>query len=262
MHVRLGGISVAVAVHGQAVHHTDVEDVVAHVVIHTLGRVRHGLQKGILLTPDATAGLGAAGVNPHFAHGGTEADGDVLDGPAEARHGVALEMGQHQEGIIVGEMAAHIIHVDADAALDRDLHAAFLIQNVQLSNFQQAVVLRLLPVHGCGGTAAAIGGIAFHDGAVHQMDQIGDQLRAQVVAALAFAGGHFDAHPARQLHAQGLIGRDETLRGNVTDEIYYRRGFICRAVRQIAGVQGDTAVGDQCVRKGSTAKHAKEQCNS
>ena len=181
------------------------------VSVHALSCIRHGLQERILLAPDASAGFGAAGVDPHLAHGGAEADGDVLDGAAKARHGVPLEMGQHQIGIIVGKVTAHIIHVDADSALDGDLHAALLIQDVQLGYFREAVILCLLPVHGGGGAAAAIGGIAFHDGAIHQMHEIRDQLRPQVIAAGAFAGGHLDAHPAGQFYAQTVLETGEVL---------------------------------------------------
>ena len=261
MHVRLGGVSVAVTVHRQAVHHADVEYVIAHIGIHALGRVGHGLQEGILFSPDAAAFLGAAGVDPDLSHGGAEADGDVLDGPAEARHGVALEVGQHQKGIVVGKVTAHIIYIDADTVFDRDLHAAFLVQNVQLRYLQQAVVPGLLAVHGGGGAAATVGGVALHDGAVHPVDQISDQLRAQVVAALALAGGHFDAHLAGQLNAPRLIGRDQAFRGNVADEVHHRRGFIRRAVREVGGVQGDAAVRGQAVRQGGGAEHTECQQN-
>ena len=148
MHIRFGRAAIAVTVHGQTVHDADIEDFSVHILIHALGRIRHGLKEGILLPPDAAAFLGAAGMDPYLAHGRAEADGDVLDGPAEAGHGMSLEMRQHQIGIIIGKMTAHIILVNPDAVVNRDLHAPFLIQDIQLRYLQKAVVPGLLAVHG------------------------------------------------------------------------------------------------------------------
>ncbi len=200
MHIRLGRIAVAVAIHGQAIQYADEDDVVAHGTVHTLGRVRHGLQERVLLAPDAAAGAGTAGVDPDLAHRRTEADGDVLDRPAEARHGVALEVGKHQEGVVVRKVTADIIHAQPIAALDWKLHAVLGVQDVHLRDVSEAVILCQLHVHGGGGTAAAIGGVALHDGAVQHLHQVADQRGPQVVGALALAGGQLDAHFPRQFH--------------------------------------------------------------
>ena len=61
---------------------------------------------------------------------------------------MTLEMCQHQIGIIIGKMAAHKILMNADAVVNRNLHAPFLIQDIQLRYLQKTVVPGLLAVHG------------------------------------------------------------------------------------------------------------------
>lgn len=53
---------------------------------------------------------------------------------------------------------------------------------------------------------AAIGGVVLHDGAVHLVDQVGDQVRVQVVAGGRLPGGELyrDAL-AGQANAQGVV---------------------------------------------------------
>lgn len=261
MHVRLCGVRVAVAIHGQAIQYAHIDDIVAHVVVDTLGRVRHRLQKGVLLAAPDVGGAGAAGVNPRLALRRAEADGDILDRAAKARHRMTLKVAQHQEGIVAHEMAAHIIHRKHLSALDRQFHVALGVENIQLCHIQQTVVLCLLDVHGGGSAVATVGGVALHDGAVKLMDEVGNQLRPQVVCARALAGGHLHAHLAGQRHAQRVVSRDQALGRDLRDEIHNWRFFLCRTVGQALGFQRYAAVGHQRFRSGAAAKQQHSQKN-
>lgn len=107
-----------------------------------------------------------------------QADGDILDRPAVARHGVALEMGQNQVRIILPEMLAHKVFLEVCSTVDRQGHGAVLIQNDHIGDVCEAVVLCHLIVHGGAGPGASVGGVALHDGAVHLLNHILDQRRA------------------------------------------------------------------------------------
>ena len=92
MHIRLGRIAVAVTVHRQVVHDTDIDHVPLHMIADRLGRLRHGLQKIILGPPGPAAVTGAAGVDQQFSVLGGNTDRDIFQRPTKSSHGVALKM--------------------------------------------------------------------------------------------------------------------------------------------------------------------------
>ena len=67
------------------------------------------------------------------------------------------------------------------------------------------MILGELVVHGGGGALPAVGGVAFDDGAVHQVYKVCDQVGVQVIAGGRLAGVQFDGHIAGWRPAQGIV---------------------------------------------------------
>lgn len=139
-------------------------------------------------------------------------------------------MGQHQIGVVIGKMGAHVIFLQVKAVRHGERHGALLILNVHVCNGGEAVVLRHLPVHGRGGPRAAVGGIAFHNGPVHLMDEIPDERRVEVVTRRRFSRGELHAHLSRGGPAHGLIDRHEALRGNIPGHVDHGCAFLLYGV--------------------------------
>ena len=183
------------------------------------GRVRHGLQEGVVLrVPELVHVPGP--VDILLAPGGGDADGDVLQRAAEAAHGVALEVGQHQQGVVVLQVRAHIVLLDHLAGRDGQLHVPVPVQDVHRGGVRPAVLLHGLPVGGGGVPAPVIGGVALHDGAVHRLDHGLHQVGADEVLVPRLAGVELHRHLALQLHAQGGVQPEQGLRGELAGEIY------------------------------------------
>src|SRR5699024_2231259 len=117
-----------------------------------------------------------------------QADGDVFDGAAVARHGVALEVGEDHAVIVVGKGCAHVVFLQPRAALHRQGHRAVLVLELDGGDAGQAVLLRHLVVLLGGATRGAVGGVALHDGAVQLAGQVAHQFGPQVVGGGGFPG--------------------------------------------------------------------------
>ena len=149
------GFAVAVAVHRQAVHHIEVDDVrpVPQGIRDGFARVPHGLQESVLFAAPHTA-AGAARVDPLFALPAAQPDGDILDGAPVACHGVALEVGEHHIAVVVGKGRPHIVFLQPGAALHRQGHRAVFVLDLYRGDVGKAV----LPGHlvmSLGGAAGA-----------------------------------------------------------------------------------------------------------
>ena len=105
----------------------------------------------------------AGGVNPLLAAGGGNADGHVFQRAAETAHGVAFEVGEHQDGVVVVQMCADEIFLELLAAGDGKGEIAVLVHDVAGGDVHKAVFLHGLPVSGCGVAAALIGGVALYN---------------------------------------------------------------------------------------------------
>ena len=217
--VRLLGIAVTVAVDGDAVHDVDEDHLVAEIVADALGGLGHGFEKLKLKLVMPVGVAGAAGVDAHLAHRGGEADGGVLDRAAVARHGVSLEVGQHNVRAVVGKMRADEIALQARAARDGDLHGAVLVKDLEVRDVRVAVVLRHLIVLGRRRTEARVGRVALDDGAVDQLHKVLDELGPQIIAVRRLAGRELHRDGPGGLPAQRLIDRDQPLRGDVVRKV-------------------------------------------
>ena len=89
--------------------------------------------------------------------------GGLLERPAVAAHGVALEVGEHQHRRVGRQVGAHIVLLDALAPANRQGHLPGLVEDVHRRRAGPAVLAHGLPV-GLGGVAPAlVGGVALHD---------------------------------------------------------------------------------------------------
>ena len=149
-----------------------------------------------------------------FSVAGGQADGDVFDGAAKACHRMTFEVREYQIGIILVKSGAHIVFAENGSALHRQCHRTVLILDLNIRNGGKAVILRHLVVHGGAGSGAAVGGVALHNRSVYQVDQIGNQLRAQAVAA-RLAGGEFHSNLTAGRPLQGFIRGYQCLRRDI-----------------------------------------------
>ncbi len=92
------------------------------------------------------------------------------------------------------------------------------------------MVLGDLIVLGRCGTLAAVGRVAFDNGTVHLLHQIGNQLGPEIVAVGRFAGREFYRDGADGLPVQRLIDCDQALRGDIISKIddgFFGFGVFC-----------------------------------
>ena len=146
--------------------------------------------------------------------GGGHTDGHVFQRAAEARHGVALKMGQHQHGVVIFQVLAYKVLLDALAAGDRQGHLPMLIHQVTGSNGCKAMFLHRFPVGGAGVAASLIGGVALHNGPLQLLNQGRNQGGLEEVVAAGLAGGNLDRHLALERDAQGMINPLQRLSGD------------------------------------------------
>ena len=216
VHIRCGRTGGAVAVDGQIVHHIDEQNIAVQGIHHGLAGLGHGVHEhGGRTAPGAGMAL-AAGVNQAFALGGGDADGDILQGAAEAAQHVALEVAEHQHSVKLSEPGTHQILGENGAAVDGQGERAGLVHDHHIGDLGEPVILGKLVVHGGLGTGAAVGGVGFDDGALHVLHQLLDEVGAQMVGLVGFAGVDLDRDVLTgELYAQGLINGHQGLRGNV-----------------------------------------------
>ena len=195
-------------------------------------------------------------MNPAFALGTAQADRNILNCPTKAGHGMTLKMGQHQITVIFREMRTHKILFQLGGNAHRHLHrqtdGAVFVQNLEVRNGGEAVVLCHLIMQRIAGTGAAIGSVALHNGAVHQLHQIFYQIWGKVVAGWRFAGGKLNGNfIAIKLLVQSLIRCQHSLWGNILGVI--NLGLSCgvlvlqrRQGNLLAAVGGDVITGGIC----------------
>ena len=123
-------------------------------------------------------------------------------------------------------MVAHDVVFEVRRILHRDTHLAFLIHNVDLECGRETVPFDDFPVVGrivavvffIAGTACVCG-IAFHDGAVHFIDQVLDEFGFQVVGVAALAGTHLDGHAPFCRNAECFVDFDKPFGADVLGQI-------------------------------------------
>ena len=224
-HTGSGGVGVAVAVNGDVDHGGDVGGAVLEIAVDAGSGVAHSGDEGKLGGSHIVA-VGLAGaVDVFLAVGGSAADGKLFEGAAEAAHSVALEVGEDEQGMVVGEMAADEVLLDLLAVGDvKDEVGAVAVQEVNSEVFGPFVVAEKLAVFGGGVAGAGIGGVALHDGAVDMLNELLDVFGAEVVLVALLAGVEFDGGLSWQGELEGVVDFDEAGGGNVRGEIDFGFG--------------------------------------
>ena len=137
--------------------------------------------------------------------GRSQSDGNILQGAPKSAHGMPLEMGQHQHGIIVFDMVAHEILLNLLSLRYGQLHLPLLIQDVHGRDVRPAVELHGVLMRLSSVACALIGRVALHDSAFHPVHRGLHEIRPQEVLVPHLAGVELHRHFSRQLHAHGLI---------------------------------------------------------
>ena len=192
-HTGSGGVGVAVAVNGDIDHGGDVGGAALEIAVDAGSGIAHGGDEGELGGSHIVA-VGVAGaVDVFLAVGGSAADGKLFEGAAEAAHSVAFEVGEDEQGTVVGEMAANEVLLDLLAVGEvEDEVGAFAIHQVDIEAFGPFVFVEELAVFGGGVAGAGVGGVALDDGAVDMLNELLDVLGAEVVLVALLAGVEFD----------------------------------------------------------------------
>ena len=134
----------------------------------------------------------ACAVDMCFAVRRGDSDGDILQGAAEAAHGVPFKMGKHQDGIIILKILSHIIDGNLFPALHRQLQFPVLIHDIHPEMLRPAMCLHGFPMLLCGIPLSFIGCIAFHNGAVYGFYYLLHKIRTDKILVPHLSGMYFD----------------------------------------------------------------------
>ena len=161
---------------------------------------------------------------------------DVLVAAAEAALRVALEVGEHDEGAVVGQVAAHGHAVEPLAATYGEGCGVLLVEDVDGAE-RPAVHLQRTAVLLGGVAVALIVRVGLDDAGVGQvfLKEGLDPVAGNDVGAVLLAGVQLHAGASPDVSADLLVGRDESLGREATGEVDY--GLVARA-----GVVGDVKV--------------------
>ena len=110
---------------------------------------------------------------------------------------MTLKVGQDYHEVVVGQVATNAVNLQVLAAGDRNLHRAFLVHDVDLSDRIKAVILDHLTVGQGRGARAAVSSVALDDGAVKLLDQVLDESWVKMVVITSFTGGELEGDLAR-----------------------------------------------------------------
>ena len=159
------------------------------------------------------------------------ADADVLVGAAEASHGMALEMGQGKETVVIRHVRAvgHLLH--PFAALNGQGDGALLVHDIHRAEIP-AVDLESFAVLLGGIAAALIVSVGLHDDRVVKLLLGGEQFlhpRAwDDVGAVGLAGVELDGDLSSQIGAHLLKGLLQAFGREIAREVY--DGFVSAAL--------------------------------
>ena len=157
------------------------------------------------------------------------ADADVLVAAAEAAHGVALEVGQHNKGIVVGKGLAHGHVVEPLAAIHGQIHSALGVGDVHRAE-GPAIDLQGLAVLFGGVAVALIEGVGLDDGSLRQvaLHQLLHPLVGDDVRTVLLAGVQLDGYLAPDFAAYPRVESAQAPGGQVAGEI--DDGFVAPAL--------------------------------
>ena len=157
LELRLGWVTVAVAVNRHIVHDVDIDDLLASVEIlmNSLSSGCHGLEEEVLgvalgeyafVPRRGRVGTLACRVDVALAIGGGNADGGILEHSAEAAHGVTLKVGKVDHEVVVGKVVAYDVIFQVLLILDRYAHLAIFVHDVNSKEAVETMLVDGLPV--------------------------------------------------------------------------------------------------------------------
>ena len=129
----------------------------------------------------------------------------IFQHAAIATHGMALEMGQVDHPVIIGQVVAHNVILDVGTVLNGNAHLAVLVHDVHGKDGIKAVLMNGLPMLRHILTGTAISSAALNDCAIHLFHQVADQCGFEVMVVTTFASADFHRHAACCLNSQGFV---------------------------------------------------------
>ena len=226
---RSGSHALAVARHTHVTHHVDVGHVSGEEVDGRLRRFGHTLHE-LLLLDVPLVGLPRRGVDHGLADAAVgTTDADVLVRTSEAALGMALEVSQGNQRIVVSQGLAHRHLLEPLSALDRQHCGALGIHDIDGAE-RPSVHLQRLAVLVGGVAVALIVGVGLHDGGILQvlLHQRLHPFARQDVGTVLLAGMQFHGHLALDVLVHFLVSRNQSFSTEVAGEIDY--GFIARTL--------------------------------
>ena len=153
--------------------------------------------------------------------GRCDSDGDIFQRTAEASHGMAFKMGQHQHGIIIFQMSAHKVLLNLLSALHGQFQFALFVHDINFGDFGPAVLIHGFPVSRCRITFSFIGRVALHNRAVHLLNHGLPEVRPDKVLISHFPGMQLDCHLAGKICTQRSVQPEDCLRCDVLCKIHF-----------------------------------------
>ena len=195
----------AVAVHAHVLHDVDVHSIALEEIHHGRCRVCHGAKEAVVIrSPDLLHITGAVDIG--LAVGGCHTDGKLLQRAAETAHGMALEMGQHQHAVVIGQVLANVILLNhlAVGNLQHQIRAC-CVQQVNCVKIAPAVLLKSSNMPLGGVPLAFVGSVAFNYGAAHMRNYVLPEFRPEEILVARLAGVNLNRHIAGKFFAQQLV---------------------------------------------------------
>ena len=203
---------------GHVAHNVYIADLLAEEVNNSLGGLDHALLEDAAVGAPLLA-LGGVVVDNVFANRTAgAANAQVLGRAAEAAGGVALEVGQGQQGVIVNEVLAHIHLSEPLAALDRQLNIALGIDDVY-GRESPTVDLQGFQVLLGGAAVTVVEGVGLDDGSTLQLlvfKQLCNPGAGNNIGAVLFAGVNLDTNLALENLTDALEDLLQTCRAQIT----------------------------------------------
>ena len=220
-HARVLGNGAAVTVDRHVLHDIDVGNAAAlsEEVDHRARSIGHGLKELVVIgRPDILGHCDA--VDVRLAVGRSHTDRELLERAAETSHGMALEVRQHQHRVVLGQVLAHEVLLEAQAIRDGQLKVGALgihevdvevIVPSMLGNRAQVLLGRV--------ALSVVGRVALNDRAMQLAYHGRPKVRVQEVLVAHLAGMDFNGNLTRQFDAKQAIEFDDLFGRDCAGEI-------------------------------------------
>ena len=217
----------AVAVNRHAAKDVDEGDVFPEVVERRLRGIHHQFHEGFLHGPVGPAFGDLVDDAMHLALADAargEADRDILHRAAEAAHRVTLEVGENDEGVVIHDVTAHRHVVEMEAVTDREVNAAFLVENINRAEIP-AIHLQRFAVTFCRIAVTFVEGVRLNDVAVRNAAlEVTHEVARKNIGAVLFARVELDRGAAVDAFIHAAIKLKEMLGVDHRGKEHFRAG--------------------------------------